>query len=129
VDVWSLGAIRIALTTAAAVRERRFQLQVERLNLFLKDRQPRRGSDGKENQSNPVDNESVKMPCPHGVVQGYNAQALVDPKHQVILAAEAFASQDHENLKPVLEGAKKNLQSIGKDKSYFEEKPLTAHSN
>ena len=110
-------------------RERRFQLQVERLNLFLKDREPKRGSDSKEIQSNAVDNESVKMPSSHGVIQGYNAQALVDSKHQVILAAEAFASQDHENLKPMLEGAKKNLQSIGKDKSYFEEKHLTADSN
>ena len=88
-------------------RERRFQVQVERLNEFLKDREPKRGSDGKEIQSNAVDNESVKMPSSHGVVQGYNAQALVDSKHQVILAAEAFASQDHENLKPMLAGAKK----------------------
>ena len=116
-------------------RERRFQLQVERLNEFLKDREPKRGNDGKEIQSNAVDNESVKMPSSHGVVQGYNAQALVDSKHQVILAAEAFASQDHENPKPMLEGAKKNLQAIGKDKaeeyfrSYFEEKQLTADSN
>ena len=82
-------------------RERRFQVQVERLNEFLKDREPKLGSDGKEIQSNAVDNESVKMPSSHGVVQGYNAQALVDSKHQVILAAEAFASQDHENLKPM----------------------------
>jgi len=110
-------------------RERRFQLQVERLNLFLKDRKPKRGSDNQEIQSNAVDNESVKMPSSHGVVQGYNAQALVDSKHQVILAAEAFASQDHENLKPMLDGAKKNLQSIGKNKNYFEEKQLTADSN
>src|SRR5512140_2392091 len=43
-------------------RERRFQLQVERLNEFLKDREPKRGSDGKEIQSNAVDNESAKMP-------------------------------------------------------------------
>jgi len=88
-------------------RERRFQAQVERLNTFLKDREPKRGSDGQEIQSNAVDNESVKMPSSHGVVQGYNAQALVDSKHQVIVAAEAFASQDHENLEPMLEGAKK----------------------
>jgi transposase len=106
-------------------RERRFQVQVERLTLFLKDREPKLGSDGKEIQSNAVDNESVKMPSSHGVVQGYNAQALVDSKHQVILAAEAFASQDHENLKPMLAGAQKNLQ----DKSYFEGKQLTADSN
>jgi len=110
-------------------RERRFEQQVARLNEFLKDREPKRGSDGQEIQSNAVDNESVKMPSSHGVVQGYNAQALVDAKHQVILAAEAFASQDHENLKPMLAGAKKNLQAIGKDTSYFEAKQLTADSN
>lgn len=110
-------------------RERRFQLQVQRLNDFLKDREPKRGSDGREIQSNAVDNESVKMPSAHGVIQGYNAQALVDSKHQVILAAEAFASQDHENLKPMLDGAKKNLVSIGKEPTYFEGKELTADPN
>lgn len=110
-------------------RERRFQLQVERLNEFLKDRQPKRGSDGKEIQSNAVDNESVKMPTSHGVLQGYNAQALVDSKHQVILAAEAFASQDHENLKPMVEGAKKNAVAIGKDETWFQGKQLTADPN
>jgi len=110
-------------------REKRFQVQVERLNDFLKDREPKRGSDGKEIQSNAVDNESVKMPSSHGVVQGYNAQALVDSKHQIILAAEAFASQDHENLKPMLDGAKKNVVSIGKNPDYFEGKELTADSN
>jgi len=110
-------------------QEKRLQLQVERLNEFLKDREPKRGSDGKEIQSNAVDNESVKMPSSHGVIQGYNAQALVDSKHQVILAAEAFASQDHENLQPMLNGAKKNLQAIGKDETYFQEKQLTADSN
>ena len=110
-------------------RERRFQLQVERLNEFLKDREPKRGSDGKEIQSNVIDNESVKMPSSHGVIQGYNAQALVDSKHQVILAAEAFASQDHENLEPMLAGAKKNATAIGKDETYFQGKQLTADSN
>ena len=110
-------------------RERRFQLQVERLNEFLKDREPKIGNSGKEIQSNAVDNESAKMTTSHGVMQGYNAQALVDSKHQVILSAEAFASQDHENLKPVLDGAKKNVVSIGKDPDYFEGKELTADSN
>ena len=110
-------------------RERRFQLQVERLNEFLKDREPKLGSEGKEIQSNAVDNESVKMPSSHGVVQGYNAQALVDSKHQVIVAAEAFASQDHENLKPMLEGAKKNVAAIGKDETYFQGRQLTADPN
>jgi len=110
-------------------RERRFQSQVERLNQFLQEQEPKLGSEGKEIQSNVIDNESVKMPSSHGVIQGYNAQALVDSKHQVILAAEACASQDHENLKPMLAGAKKNLAAIGKDKSYFQGKQLTADSN
>lgn len=110
-------------------RERRFQLQVERLNQFLQEQEPKYGSEGKEIQSNVVDNQSVKMPTSHGVIQGYNAQALVDSKHQVILAAEAFSSQDHENLAPMLKGAKKNLCDIGKDETYFQGKELTADSN
>jgi transposase len=110
-------------------RERRFQRQVERLNEFLKEQKPKLGSDGKEIQSNVIDNESVKMPTSHGVIQGYNAQALVDSKHQVILAAEAFSSQDHENLKPMVDGAKKNVVAIGKDETYFQGKQLTADSN
>jgi transposase len=110
-------------------RERRFQVQVERLNDFLKDREPKIGSGGNEIQSNALDNESAKMTTSHGVIQGYNAQALVDSKHQVILAAQAFASQDHENLKPMLDDAKKNVVAIGKDPDYFEGKELTADTN
>jgi transposase len=110
-------------------RERRFQVQVERLNQFLEEQKPQCGSDGKEIQSNVIDNESVKMPTSHGVIQGYNAQALVDSRHQVILAAEAFASQDHENIEPMLAGAKKNVAAIGKDETYFQGKQLTADSN
>jgi transposase len=110
-------------------RERRFQLQVERLNQFLQAQEPKYGSEGKEIQSNVIDNESVKMPSSHGVIQGYNAQALVDSRHQVILAAEAFSSQDHENLAPMLAGAKKNICAIGKDETYFQGKQLTADSN
>ena len=110
-------------------RQRRFQLQVERLNEFLQTQEPKLGSEGKEIQSNVIDNESVKMPTSHGVLQGYNAQALVDSKHQIILAAEAFASQDQENLEPMLDGAKKNVAAIGKDETYFQGKQLTADSN
>jgi len=66
------------------------------------------------------------MPTAHGVIQGYNAQALVDSKHQVILAAEAFSSQDHENLQPMLKAAQANL---GKGEEFFKGKQLTADSN
>ena len=110
-------------------QEKRLQLQVERLNQFLQEQKPKKGRDGKEIQSNAIDNQSVKMPTSHGVIQGYNAQALVDSKHQIILAAEAFSSQDHENLAPIMAGAKKNIRAIGKEESYFRGKQLTADSN
>jgi hypothetical protein len=110
-------------------REKRLQFQIERLNQFLEQQKPKLGSEGNQIQSNVIDNQSVKMPSSHGVIQGYNAQAWVDSKHQVILAAEAFSSQDHENLAPMLKGAKKNVVAIGKAASYFHGKQLTADSN
>jgi transposase len=110
-------------------QEQRLQHQVERLNQFLQEEKPKTGKGGKEIQSNVTDNQSAKMPSSHGVIQGYNAQALVDAKHQIILQAEAFSSQDHENLAPVIAGAKQNMQAIGKDENYFRGKLLTADSN
>jgi transposase len=110
-------------------QEKRLQHQVERLNRFLQEEKPKIGKGGEEIQSNVIDNQSAKMPSSHGVIQGYNAQALVDDKHQVIVHAEAFGNQDHENLAPVLAGAKKNMQAIGEEEDYFEGKQLTADSN
>lgn len=110
-------------------QEKRLQLQVERLNQFLENEKPKKGHNGGEIQSNVVDNQSAKMPTSRGVIQGYNAQALVDSKHQIIMAAEAFSSQDHENLAPMLNVAKKNIRTLGKDENYFRGKQLTADSN
>jgi hypothetical protein len=63
-------------------------------------------------------------------VQGYNSQAIVDSKHQVIVHGEAIGKgQDNQNLPPVIDAAKKNLQQIGKSPDYFEGKILTADSN
>lgn len=51
-------------------------------------------------------NDETGAPA-HGVIQGYNAQALVDDKHQIIVHAVAMSDgQDHENLSPMLDGAK-----------------------
>jgi len=110
-------------------QKKRLQHQVERLNQFLQEEKPKSGKNGKEVQSNVTDNQSAKMPSSHGVIQGYNAQALVDSKHQVIVQAEAFSSQDHENLAPMMAGAKKNIRTIGKQDNYFVGKQLSADSN
>jgi transposase len=108
---------------------KRLQHQVERLNQFLQEQEPKKGRSGKEIQGNVTDNQSAKMPTAHGVIQGYNAQALVDEKRQIILHAEAFSSQDHENLAPMMSGAKTNMQAIGKEPNYFAGKQLSADSN
>jgi hypothetical protein len=110
-------------------QEQRLLQQVERLNEFLEKEEPKIGKSGNEIQSNVTDNESAKMPSSHGVIQGYNAQALVDGKHQVIVHAETFSSQDHDNLDPMLKGAKKNMQALGKKPDYFQGKQFTADSN
>lgn len=111
-------------------QKKRLQRQVERLDEFLKNNEPKKGKSKAEIQSNVTDNESAKMPTSHGVIQGYNAQALVDDKHQIILNAEAMGNgQDHDNLKPMLEGAKKNMQTIGKGEDYFKDKKLSADCN
>ena len=39
----------------------------------------------REVQSNITDDDSAKMKTSHGTIQGYNGQALVDTKHQVIV--------------------------------------------
>ena len=66
----------------------------------------------------------------HGTIQGYNSQALVDSKNQVIIHAEAFGNgQDHSHVPPMLDGAKENMESIGHSSDYFKETTFTADSN
>jgi hypothetical protein len=77
-----------------------------------------------------TDNESCKMKSSHGVIQGYNGQALVDNKRQVILHAEVFGdAQDHHLVPPMLDGAKENMEAIGQGEDYFEGTIFTADSN
>jgi hypothetical protein len=104
--------------------------QADRIDKWLNDNGPRIGASGKEVQSNVTDNESAKMHTSHGTIQGYNGQALVDKKHQIILHGEAFGcGQDHGHLDPMLDGAKKNLQAIGHSQDYFKDKIITADTN
>ncbi len=108
----------------------KLQKQADRIDKWLNENGPRIGANGKEIQSNVTDNESAKMHTSHGTIQGYNGQALVDKKHQVIMNAEAFGcGQDHGHLEPMLDGAKKNLQAIGHSQDYFKGKTLTADTN
>jgi hypothetical protein len=54
------------------------------------------------------------MATSHGVLQGYNANAIVDEKHQIVLHAEAFGKgEDSSNMEPMQEGAREKLEAIG----------------
>jgi len=109
---------------------KRIDQQIKRIDIFLRENKPKQGKTKKEIQSNITDNESAKMPTSHGVIQGYNAQALVDEKHQIIVHAEAMSNgQDHDNLSPMLDGAKENMKAIGKGNDYFSGKELSADAN
>jgi len=101
--------------------------QAERIERFLKENEAKPGKQYKEVKSNITDNESAMMQTSHGVVQGYNAQVLVDSKHQVIVQAETFGNgQDYQLLEPVLSKAKENIQAIGQAEDYFKGAILTA---
>lgn len=96
-------------------RVKRLKQKSEKIGKFLRENRPRIGTSGKEVQSNTTDNESAKMVGSHGMVlQGYNANAFVDEKDQVITHAEAFGeSEDSVHLAPMLEGARINLEQVG----------------
>ena len=109
---------------------KRLKQQAAKVEKWLRENDKKIGVNKKELHSNVTDNDSAKMHTSHGTVQGYNGQAIVDSKHQVIVHGEAIGKGlDNDNLPPVVDGAKKNLESIGKGSDYFKGKILTADSS
>src|SRR5262245_17944619 len=97
--------------------------KVKKLKSWLKENQDKIGKSGKPRKSNLTDNESAKMKSSHGVIQGYDGVATVDSKHQVVVHAEAFGQpQEHELLKPLVEGTRETFGAIGV-KEIFSSKP------
>ena len=102
----------------------------DRIQEFLDKNEPRLGARSKEKKSNITDNDSAKMSTSHGVIQGYNAQALVDEKHQIIVHGSASGKgQDNDQLEQIMDGAKATMEAIGKESDYFEGRQLSADSN
>lgn len=90
----------------------KLQAASAKIKAFLKTSVDKPGKDGRMIQSNITDNESAKMKCSHGVIQGYTAVAAVDSKCQVIVAAEVYGqSNEHGLLEPMIEAAHENLGS------------------
>jgi transposase len=108
----------------------RLKRKAERIRQFLKENGAKIGRTGKEIQSNVTDNESANMMTSHGVVQGYNGQAVVDRKFQVIVHGEAFGEgQDHYHVAPMVKGARENLGAMGYPEDCLEDKVWEADSN
>jgi hypothetical protein len=109
---------------------KRIQRQAKRLKKWLQENEAKIGKNGKEITSNITDNDSGQMITSHGFIQGYNGQALVDDKHQVVVHGEVFGTvSDHEHVEPIMAGAKENMQAIGHDEDYFTGAIFVADTN
>lgn len=101
--------------------------KIKKIRRWLEENEGKEGKRGREVKSNITDNESAKMKSSHGVVQGYNGQAVVDEKHQVIVAAQAFGSGPEQELfRPMIEEAKRNMEYIKGVKGYLGGKKIIA---
>ena len=113
--------------TKRAKHIEKLKKQAAKIEEFLQSNEPKPGKQFKEVRSNVTDNESAIMTTSHGTIQGYNAQALIDAKHQVIVEGEAFGSgQDQYHLEPAVTGAQENMKAIGTGEDYFKDTILTA---
>ena len=103
-----------AVGRAEPERVERLRKKAERIERFLTEHEPKVGRMGREVQSNVTDNQSAKIKSSHGILQGYNANAMVDEQHQVIVHAQAFGEGDDGAVAgPMLQGAQTNLAAAG----------------
>jgi transposase len=86
------GGPQEAMPSKEQAQREKLQKEAQRLREFVASNTPRRNAKGAELKSNATDNESAKMATSKGVIQGYAAQAAVDNKHQVIVAADVLGS-------------------------------------
>ncbi len=103
--------------------------RVKKIKQWLKENDDKPGKTGKPVKSNITDNESAKMKTSKGVIQGYDGVTVVDDKHQVIVHAEAFGkAQEHDLLKPMIDGARENFKEIDSEEDVFDKAKLVADS-
>jgi hypothetical protein len=108
----------------------KLEKHAERIGKWLENYKPRRGTVGQELKQNLTDDESAILVTSRGTYQGYNGQALVDSKHQVIVHGEAFGrGQDVEHVSPMIRGAKKNMGKLGHGGDYFRNTVLMADAD
>jgi transposase len=100
-------AVKEKMSASREKQIKRLEQQAAKIEKWLSENDKKIGENKKELNSNVTDNDSAKMHTSHGTVQGYNAQAIVDSKHQVIVHGAAIGKgPDNDNLPPVVDGAK-----------------------
>jgi len=108
----------------------KIEKRIQKIDQFLKDNEPKPGRKHEENKSNVTDNDSQMMQTSHGTIQGYNGQALVDSKNQIIVFADAGNSgQDDEHASMMIDGAKENFKAIGKDDDFLKNAEILGDTN
>lgn len=86
----------------------------EKLRTALATTSERTGARGKPIKRNLTDAESATLKTSHGVVQGYIGVAAVDADWQIIVEAQAHGNpQEHDLLKPMVDGVHRHLSAIG----------------
>jgi transposase len=111
---------------------KKLKKKAEYIKKFLEENEgkERKGSGGKEIQSNVTDNESAKIKGPHGVIQGYTGIAVADSKAQVIVCAEAQGTDYEGGVFPgALDNLQKTMKEITKEEAPIKEAVVLADTN
>jgi transposase len=75
-----------------------FKREARKTREFIASRPKRVNRKGAELKANVTDPDSAKMATGKGVIQGYAAQAAVDAKHQLIVAADVIGSGSEQSM-------------------------------
>jgi transposase len=104
-----------------------YERKIAKIKGFLKTARKNLGPSGSERKRNVTDPDSAKMSTNHGVIQGYNGIAVVDAKHQIVVAAEAHGEgQEAHLLAPMIEHTRDVCRAAGIDEDVFRKTKLTA---
>jgi len=107
------------------IKQRRLRIQ-----RFLATHSPRVHHGTHEVKSNLTDNESAKLKTSSGYIQGYNALALSDARHQIILNAYAIGRQfEGDELQPFLRHSLDTAKQAGIPKGQFRAATFLADAN
>lgn len=104
--------------------------QKNRIQQFIETHAPRQHHPGREVKSNITDNDSAKLKTTGGFIQGYNALALTDAKHQIVINAYPIGRQyEGDELKPFILDSLQTAKQAGILKKQFRGATLLADTN